>query len=168
MDMNGNGLNGNERNASEMSFGPFSVQRRQMRVFGALTFALGAIIMGFMAWHSAASGEADTWHAVIADVIDGFLWRGLTAAAIAIMAINAWEAKMGKINPLAIMGTGSGPKWWRDRIEYADKRVDEAKAEMKAEFDETLKAKVAEAEARGRELGRREERRAREAEDQRQ
>lgn len=164
MDMNGNGLNGGERNATDVSFGPFSVQRRQMRVFGALTFALGAIIMGFMAWHSAASGEAETWHAIIADVIDGFLWRGLTAAAIAIMGINTWEAKMGKINPLAILGTGSGPKWWRDRIEYADERV----AEAKAEFEETLKVKLAEAEARGRELGRREERRAREAEDQRE
>ena len=149
MEMNGNGLNGDERKNGELSFGPFRVERRQMRAFWALTCVLGVIIIAFMAWQSAASGDADSWHAIIAGVIDGFLWRLFTAAVIAIMAINAWEANMGQINPLAIMGVGEGPKWWRDQKAYAEERV----AQATADLEEKHKREMAEAKARWRRLG---------------
>lgn len=152
MEINGGGMNGDKRTEGEWSLGMFRVEARQLRSFYVLTCAFTVLIIAFMAWESAASGEAKTWHAIVAGVIEGFIWRLLTGGAMAIMAINAWEAIMGQINPLAIMGTGKGPKWWRSRVEYANERVAEATAVAEREKAEA----VAAAEARGREIGRRE------------
>ena len=173
MEFNGNGGDGDRQNGDDLTFGPFRVEARQLRSFYALIIGFSALIIAFMAWESAASGDAKTWHAIIAGAIRGFLWNVLTGALMALAAINILEATMGKINPLAAFGTGKGPKWLRDKIDgnverYAGDRIAAIKAEAerdKAEAERDKAEAVAAAEkrgeARGRELGRREAEEAR-------
>lgn len=159
MEFNGDGGNGDRRGDGDLTFGPFKVEARQLRSFYALTFGFSALIIAFMAWESAASGDAKTWHSIIAGAIRGFLWNVLTVALMALAAINILEATMGYINPLAVFGTGKGPKWLRDKMDrnmerYAGDRIAAIKAKAERDKAEAVAAAEKRGEARGRALGR--------------
>lgn len=163
MDINGNGRTGGSGDEGYISFGPFRLRAGQARLFGALTYALSAIIIGFLGLHDALYGGAETWTFVIAGMLRGFIQNVLTGALMSLAIVNFWEAMMGQINPFEILGSGKGPKWMRRRIarnreEYARERVAEAVAIKEREHADAVVA----AEARGRELGRREAERERE------
>lgn len=142
METNGNGRNGDRRNGGDAPFGPFTIKARQRRAFYALTFIFSALIIAFMAWESAVSGEARTWHAVVAGMLRDLIWNGIRGGLIALVIINLWEVAMGDFNPFEVLGVGQGPKWMRERA-----------ARLRAE---AMADAVAEAEARGREMAYRE------------